>query len=82
MFDACEVGDEEKVKAILAIKGDPAQADKLDLNWKDKNGVTALMWGSQNGHVDVVQALLAAGARVDRPTALMLTLLAASHWAG
>jgi serine/threonine-protein phosphatase 6 regulatory ankyrin repeat subunit B len=36
-----------------------------DVNAKDKDGVTALMWASQGGHITVVQALLAAKADVN-----------------
>ena len=43
-------GHTEIVKALLD-KG-------ADVNAKSKDGVTALMWASQDGHTEIVKALL------------------------
>ncbi len=62
-------GSREVVK-LLIDKG-------ADVNATPRDGWSALMWASQSGHLDIVQALLAKGARatateqVDGRTALM-----------
>lgn len=68
MQASCCVGNQEIVKMLLA-KG-------ADVNAKDKNGATALIGASEDGHLDIVKLLLQAGADVnskykDGSTALM-----------
>ena len=65
------------VQALLA-KG-------ADVNDKDSNGETALMWASRFGHLGVVQVLLAKGADVNAKmgngrTALMVASSNAFDW--
>ena len=38
---------------------------KADVNVKNNNGTTALIWAASNGHAKVVSALIAAGADVN-----------------
>jgi len=49
LLDACEDGDLEKVKQLLE--------NGADVNAKDKDGLTALMYASYNGHKEVVELL-------------------------
>lgn len=52
---------------MAAAKGDGAKvreliAQKTDVNAKDKNGITPLMWAARGGHTEVMSALIDAGA--------------------
>ena len=69
LIDAAAAGDLVRVKSLIAAGA--------DVNAKNNNGETALMWASYKGHAEVVEALLAARADVnaktdDGETALML----------
>ncbi len=55
---------------VAAAGGDAAQvrlllAQKIDVNLRDGNGLTALMWAARNGHAEVVNSLLDASADAD-----------------
>ncbi len=45
-----------------AYGGTQQQANFVDINQRDAHGFTALHWAAAQGHVDIVQALLEAGA--------------------
>uniref|UniRef100_A0A0G4ID66 Uncharacterized protein n=1 Tax=Chromera velia CCMP2878 TaxID=1169474 RepID=A0A0G4ID66_9ALVE len=60
LTDASRKGDLLKVKHI--IEGGRA---KLNMDWQDENGKTALMGASENGHTDIVRLLVDAKANVD-----------------
>jgi len=55
---AARVGDLKRVQEIL-------KEGKVDINKKDKNGNTALIWASQEGHIEIVKSLLANGANIN-----------------
>jgi len=54
LFRAAEAGDEAAVAAAL-------ESD-ADVTWANEEGTTALMAAAENGHLQVVAALLQAGA--------------------
>jgi ankyrin repeat protein len=54
LIDAAEKGDIKKVKALIKAGA--------DVNAKDKEGGTALMYAKNEGHGDIVKILKAAGA--------------------
>lgn len=55
LIDAAQRGDISSVKSLLN-KG-------ADMNAKNKNGWTASMLASKNGHTEIVQLLKKAGAK-------------------
>lgn len=58
LIDAAKSGSSADIEAALA--------DGADINAKDVgNGITALIWASQNGHIDVVKVLLDKGADIN-----------------
>jgi len=57
LINAAAEGHTQRVRALIA--------EKADVNAKDKDGKTALMWASQKGHVEVVRALIEAKADVN-----------------
>ncbi len=57
LIKSARCGDQTKVKNLLS--------NGAEVNAKDKNGVTALLLASQNGHREVVEILLAKGAEVN-----------------
>ncbi|KAN0060263.1 hypothetical protein ACQY0O_007592 [Thecaphora frezii] len=56
LFQACQQGKLSEVREIL-------EENKPDLEAKDAQGLTALMYAAQEGHVAIVQELLSRGAR-------------------
>merc|ERR1712038_48576 len=58
LLDAATEGNLEKVNELLA--------GTKDVNFIDECGYTALHYASENGHTDVVRALLAAGAGINK----------------
>ena len=56
VVDAVKAGNAAVVKKTLQLHGDPNSADP--------DGTTALHWAVQRDRLDMVQALLAAGAKV------------------
>ena len=54
LIEAAKNGQTEKVQASLDAGA--------DVNGKDRDGMTALMWAASGGHTDIVKALLDAGA--------------------
>merc|ERR1719275_560642 len=54
--DACEAGDLDKAKGLIK---------SVDINETDEYGFTALHMASENGHLKIVEELLAAGAKLD-----------------
>lgn len=68
LLEAAKLGNLPKVKRLLDAGA--------EVNFKNKDGITALMVASARGHTEIVQALLAKGAEVntqdkDGVTALM-----------
>jgi len=57
LTDACYYGDIEAVESLLGTG--------IDINAKNKQGVTALAYASGRGHVDIVKLLLAHKANVN-----------------
>jgi ankyrin repeat protein len=57
LIDKCSSGDLAAVRKLLD--------DGVDVNWKDTEGRTALMWASAYGHAEVVKLLLDKGAQID-----------------
>jgi len=55
--DACEAGDLDKAKGLIK--------SGLDINETDEYGFTALHMACDNGHLEVVKEILAAGAKLD-----------------
>ncbi|WP_394188581.1 ankyrin repeat domain-containing protein [Paenisporosarcina quisquiliarum] len=49
-------GQFEKVKRIIR--------SGIDVNESDENGVTALRWATQEGHLNIIQLLLSSGANI------------------
>ena len=41
------------------------EAGKADIEWKDKNNRTPLLWAIEGGHKDIVKLLLKAGVKVN-----------------
>uniref|UniRef100_A0A0G4HYK4 Uncharacterized protein n=1 Tax=Chromera velia CCMP2878 TaxID=1169474 RepID=A0A0G4HYK4_9ALVE len=60
LTDASRKGDLLKVKHIIE-----GARGKLNLDWQDKIGKTALSLASENGHTDIVRLLVDAKANVD-----------------
>ncbi|XP_064647494.1 ankyrin repeat domain-containing protein 29-like [Lineus longissimus] len=63
--------------SVLKLLSDGADVDYIDYEIMDKDGLTALMLASLNGHLDVVDALLKGDVEVDKEqkngwTALMI----------
>jgi ankyrin repeat protein len=54
LFKAAAAGDEPLVEKLLA--------QDADVTWADEEGATALMKAAETGHLDIVLALLQAGA--------------------
>lgn len=61
-------GDDAKVKVLLG-------RGAVDVTQRDQRGMTALMAASAQGHADVVETLLAAGAKVNEQDKTGLTPL-------
>ena len=59
---AARTGRIGAVKALLS-RG-------ADVNWKEQNGQTALMWAAAEGHAEVVELLIEAGADFRTPLAI------------
>jgi ankyrin repeat protein len=57
LLEACDKGNLAAVQKLLD--------DGVDVNWKDANGYTGLIWASAMGHVNVVKLLLDRGALID-----------------
>jgi ankyrin repeat protein len=58
LIDACKSGNNfAAVRKLLD--------DGVDVNWKNKEGDTALIWASVEGHAEVVKLLLDRGALTD-----------------
>lgn len=57
LISAAEEGNVQRVKEFLS-KG-------ADVNAKDDQGYTALMWAAYNGHIDIIKELLLFGADVN-----------------
>lgn len=57
LIEAAKQGELEKVKSLLD--------GGADINGKDKNGFTALMWASSKGHLEIVKLLLDKGADIN-----------------
>jgi hypothetical protein len=57
LINAAAAGDLVRVKSLIAARA--------DVNAKNNNGETALMWASDKGHAEVVNALLTARADVN-----------------
>jgi ankyrin repeat protein len=80
LFWAAEAGDLDQVKRILA--SNPALLDRVqDQVWSLHNDAltsqdrrTALFVASQAGHLEVVQTLIAAGAKVDHENKVLASL--------
>jgi len=71
---AALVGDLERVQEIL-------KEGKVDINKKDKDGNTALILASWNGHNEIVKSLLANGANINEKGEDGWTaLISASQW--
>ena len=58
LWEAIEAGDARGVNAVIA------QGVDVNAKNKDENGGTALMMAAREGNVDIVKALLAAGADI------------------
>ena len=56
LINACKKGDLQAVKTLIR--------SGADINSRDENSVTALMWAAKNGHLEVVKELLKYGAEV------------------
>lgn len=56
-FELVKNGNLAKFKQILA--------KKIDINNKDENGMTLLMWACDRGHIDLVKYLVANGCNVN-----------------
>lgn len=56
LINACKKGDLQAVKTLIR--------SGADINSRDENSVTALMWAAKNGHLEVVKELLKYGADV------------------
>merc|ERR1712156_673801 len=54
--DACEAGDFDKAKGLIK---------SVDINETDEYGFTGLHMASENGHLKIVEELVAAGAKLD-----------------
>ena len=67
IFNAASVGDLVRVKSLIDAKA--------DVNAKQGDGFTALMWASGNGHLEVVRALIDAKADVNANTTDGITAL-------
>jgi thioredoxin-like negative regulator of GroEL len=67
LIEAAKNGDTAQVKALLD-KG-------ADVNARDKDGLTALMWAAAGGRTDIVKALLDKGADVNAKTSYGYTAL-------
>ncbi len=57
LIEAAKKGDTVSIKALLEAGA--------DVNAKDNDGLTALMWAAVRGHTETAQALLEAGADVN-----------------
>lgn len=58
-LDDCRAGLMSEVKSAILIK-------KMDINFMDEIGCTALQWASNYGHVKIVKFLLKNGAKLTR----------------
>ena len=56
LINACKKGDLQAVKTLIR--------SGADINSRDENSVTALMWAAKNGHLEVVKELLKYGEEV------------------
>ncbi|MBN1787049.1 MAG: ankyrin repeat domain-containing protein [Sedimentisphaerales bacterium] len=71
--DAFEQADitGEKAKLVRAVKNSNLSTVKkllakgIDPDWKDKDGLTSLMWAASMGNIEITKALLAGGADVN-----------------
>jgi len=63
--EAVRAADTEKVKSLLDEGADVNAQDIQDKTRKEKGGATPLMIASRNGHGDIVEMLLAKGAKVN-----------------
>eukprot|EP00601_Ochromonadales_sp_CCMP2298_P019614 CAMPEP_0173314196 /NCGR_PEP_ID=MMETSP1143-20121109/25191_1 /TAXON_ID=483371 /ORGANISM="non described non described, Strain CCMP2298" /LENGTH=341 /DNA_ID=CAMNT_0014256751 /DNA_START=114 /DNA_END=1136 /DNA_ORIENTATION=- len=74
MLIAAERGETQRVIDYLTINGVP-------LNTKNNFGVSAIIFAANNGNVDLVQALVGIGAKIeDRSNNWRTPLLCASYW--
>jgi ankyrin repeat protein len=67
LIEASKKGDLAKVQEFINTQA--------EVNAKDTDGMTALMWASGNGHDEVAKALIAAGADVNAKTKNGVTAL-------
>ena len=61
MLEACKSGETKILQLLL----ERCNVEESELNSKDENGATALMWACLNGHKAVVQLLLDHSERID-----------------
>ena len=74
LIDACYYGDLDRVKGLL-------NAD-VDINARDKDGVTALAYASDRGHMAIVRILLANNADVNTRSNIGSTALMNASYMG
>jgi len=74
LVDACYCGDMEKIERILG--------SGVDINARDKDGVTALAYASDRGHTEIVKKLLANGAEVNLKSNIGCTALMNAAYMG
>jgi ankyrin repeat protein len=69
---ACKSGDLVTVRKLLD--------EGIDVNWKNQSGMTAFMWASGRGHIEVMKLLLDRGAKANmRDNSLWTALMKASY---
>ena len=58
LLEAAKKGDFSKVKHLIE--------SGCDVNYEDKDGYTALIFASFNGHLEIVKLLIAKGADINK----------------